>query len=559
MPLGLKNHIKEDFLESHKKLMVKLCLISSVLFIAWAFLNSVLEDTHFEIWPIRIGISIYFLLIGILGIRKKDLKLETLEWLFCLGAFCAVTYAFAISWIHGFHPAWVAGTLLIIVGGLNFLSFRGTQLFFSAAVLILGFTSLTNQNAFSIMSASSVFTSYITALVVGLFSSVQRNRFLQHVLKTESQQSQILKAMSEAILVCDSFGRVIAFNPAAMAILGLNGKQLLDKSLVELPIGFIREDGRDFESSELPFAIAKTNGQEVFNMTVGVKKLSGEITWVSANAVPIFRSFESDLEHILLTFRDITKLKVAMEKINEQKASLFNTSKLSALGEMSAGIAHEINNPLMIIFMQGELIKRRLKQAKFTKENFESAIDKIIETSERIAKIVKSMRSLSRQNENDQLVPVQVGAIYQDIKQISLGGLSELEIDLQFVGNSETSIHARPGEFAQVLLNLINNSRDAILKLEKKWIKVEVKETDNSAVEISVTDSGSGIPVESRAKIMEPFYTTKEVGKGTGLGLSLVRTIVKNHNGEFALDTSSPHTRFIITLPKVADESQKTA
>jgi signal transduction histidine kinase len=104
----------------------------------------------------------------------------------------------------------------------------------------------------------------------------------------------------------------------------------------------------------------------------------------------------------------------------------------------------------------------------------------------------------------------------------------------------------------------MSNSFDAVETLPEKWIQVETRDL-GERVEFSVTDSGSGIPAEYRARLLQPFFTTKEIGKGTGLGLSVSRGIVEAHQGSLTLDTQCPHTRFVVSLPKTQSRMEKEA
>jgi len=100
------------------------------------------------------------------------------------------------------------------------------------------------------------------------------------------------------------------------------------------------------------------------------------------------------------------------------------------------------------------------------------------------------------------------------------------------------------------------NSMQAVSSLEEKWISLEAERTTDGYVKLKITDSGRGIPPEHRSKIMEPFYTTKPVGQGTGLGLSISAGIIKTHNGTLDINTQSPNTQFVITLPIVDEENE---
>jgi signal transduction histidine kinase len=112
----------------------------------------------------------------------------------------------------------------------------------------------------------------------------------------------------------------------------------------------------------------------------------------------------------------------------------------------------------------------------------------------------------------------------------------------------------RGAEICQVLMNLLTNALDAVEGSASAWVKLEVKEAGKMA-EISVCDSGTGIPQGLRSRILEPFFTTKEPGKGLGLGLSISRTIVEAHGGKLVLNESVPYTRFTFTLPIAQEEA----
>ena len=109
-------------------------------------------------------------------------------------------------------------------------------------------------------------------------------------------------------------------------------------------------------------------------------------------------------------------------------------------------------------------------------------------------------------------------------------------------------IPCREAQISQVLLNLIANAADAVQDLSERWIRIEVSRNAD-AVEIAVTDSGGGIPDEIRARVMQPFFTTKPAGQGTGFGLSISRAFAEAHAGTLTIDVASPHTRFVVTLP----------
>lgn len=233
-------------------------------------------------------------------------------------------------------------------------------------------------------------------------------------------------------------------------------------------------------------------------------------------------------------------------KLNEAK--LIHSSKMASLGEMSAGVSHEINNPLAIIHGSGFRALRYLKQEPPDLFEVEADLQRVIGNCDRIARIVRGLRAFSRNVEDEPLSPTPINSIIGDVLDLAGEKLKNhgvgLNIDLQYDGN----VNCRSVQLGQVLMNLINNAYDAVLKSPKAEIHVISQKLDN-AVQIVVEDNGCGIPAPIRDRILEPFFTTKEVGKGTGLGLSISKGIVEAHHGRLWLDAESERTRFVIELP----------
>lgn len=268
--------------------------------------------------------------------------------------------------------------------------------------------------------------------------------------------------------------------------------------------------------------------------------------WVRGNANPEKSGDGSILWHGFIS--DITELKKQDEVIN-------HTFKMASLGEMAAGIAHEINNPLTIIKGASQQIVSHLKKETFDKEKILKHAEKIDLTTERISKIVKGLKFFSNEKRVDQFKNETIMGIIEDT--ISLCSEKFKNNDVVFnlkcpINAGQLSVECHSVEISQVLINLLNNAYDAIEFFEEKWIELEIQDNSESVV-ISVTDCGHGIKPEDISKILTPFYSTKDVGKGTGLGLSISHKIIESHNGKFWVDSSCKNTKFVFEIPKFHD------
>jgi C4-dicarboxylate-specific signal transduction histidine kinase len=217
-------------------------------------------------------------------------------------------------------------------------------------------------------------------------------------------------------------------------------------------------------------------------------------------------------------------------------------SKFSALGVMSSGIAHEINNPLTVIKAKVHQIKKNINNSSPDKTLLD--LDIISKTTDRIHKIVNGLRSFARDSSEDPFERLTSKQVIQASLDLCHERFHQFGVQVIVNHNVDFVINGRETQLVQVLVNLLSNAFDAITNLNEKWIQVDVNDYT-----ISITDSGSGIPKAIAEKLMQPFFTTKEVGKGVGLGLSISKGIIADHGGKLFLDTSAPNTRFVIEFP----------
>jgi signal transduction histidine kinase len=246
-----------------------------------------------------------------------------------------------------------------------------------------------------------------------------------------------------------------------------------------------------------------------------------------------------------VTFIVIYRFVLLNEKMN---IKLLHNSKFSSLGEMAAGISHEINNPLSSILLGTKFIRMELLKQQPVPENLIKTLEATERASKRAAQIIQGLSLFSRNASTDSHLEMDLKKCIDETlklcEQRFLMGKIELKIKL----SDNPIILGNPTQISQVLVNILNNAYDALKNEEHKWILIEQK-IDKNYLYLSITDSGKGIPKKHRQKIMQPFFTTKNIGEGTGLGLSISKGILEAHNGELTLDLESKNTKFILKFP----------
>jgi C4-dicarboxylate-specific signal transduction histidine kinase len=243
------------------------------------------------------------------------------------------------------------------------------------------------------------------------------------------------------------------------------------------------------------------------------------------------------------------KVQEKTKHLMDREAQLLNSAKMSALGEMAGGIAHEINTPLGTLGLASSEIEELINEPEVDRSTIAELAKISTETVKRISLIIQGLRTFSRDGSVDTFNPAQVKYIIETTLALCKEKIKNSKIKLE-VGPipEDLTINCQAVQISQILLNLISNACDAVEGLDEQWIKVAVEFSDDQ-VHLSVADSGPGIKSDIQNKIFQPFFTTKDIGKGTGIGLSISQGIANQHNGTLMLNPNSKNTQFVLSLP----------
>lgn len=414
--------------------------------------------------------------------------------------------------------------------GIIFCEYYTGERIFTLSPLVLG-----------IVRYNNIFTLF-AALVLQLFYLRYSLGIKEKMLKkTLFQNLYYRKALDQAAIVAvtDKSGTITEVNDNFCTISGYERNELIGQNHRLLNSG--HHDKKFFVNVWKTISSGQPWRGEICN-----KAKNGQtLYWVDSVIVPCFDENNEIEKYFSIRF-DITQKKISEEK-------LVHSAKMSSLGEMAAGVAHEINTPLAINKLLVENALNKLEMNTIGAEGLTEILKKMDKAISRIAKIVHGLKCFSREAEGDPMQAEDLAQIIDETLSLCQQRFIQNSVQLQVTPLKEAVfIDCRKVDISQVVLNFLTNSYDAVVDLAEKWVRIDV-EVYSETVKLIITDSGSGIKPEVASKIFQPFFSTKSVGKGTGLGLSISIATIKSHHGTIQLDPSCANTRFIIELPKKSD------
>lgn len=366
----------------------------------------------------------------------------------------------------------------------------------------------------------------------------ERMEALEKLKRTEQKFKGLLEGAPDAVVIANQDGNIVLINAETQKLFGYNRQELIGK-----PIETLIPDHLKIKSPLQQKSYFKSpSGRDL----IGLKKNGIEFP-IEISLSPL--QTEDGLL-VMSAIRDITERKEIERQLRDQEAKTVYSSKMAALGQMAAGIGHEINNPLSIIKGTAEDLAYQMQLSDVPREHILEKLKMLENTSSRIAKIITGLRNFSREDSKSPYSTISLHNVVSETLSLCRHRIQTNNIELKCHPiPKEYDVDCHPAQLSQVLLNLLNNACDSIDPLKEKWIEIDFADLGNF-FQLIFTDSGKGINSSVREKIFYPFFTTKEPGQGTGLGLSISRKIIEDHGGTLELNTASKHTQFIVQIPR---------
>jgi signal transduction histidine kinase/ActR/RegA family two-component response regulator len=357
-----------------------------------------------------------------------------------------------------------------------------------------------------------------------------RRRLEAHEREADMLLRKVLEACPAHVIMSRvGDGQIMYRSPAATELLGTS------RSAHEHFAS--REQRADFVTALLP------NGR-VDDMPLNCLRPDGRSFPASISARLIDYRGE---EVVVASIVDLSREVAMRAELAAQRETIFQNEKMSALGELLAGVAHELNNPLSVVVGHALMLREEASDPEVARRT-----EKIGQAAERCARIVKSFLAMARQ-QPAALAPVDFDAVIRTgldaVLNAPAGVGAEVEVAL---AGGLPQVMADADQLAQVVVNLVTNADQAIARSGRPGrIRVATGyHAGTRSVELTVADNGPGIPVAIRKRVFEPFFTTKEVNEGTGIGLALCHRVVASHGGRIRLEeTPGGGATFVVRLP----------
>lgn len=391
-------------------------------------------------------------------------------------------------------------------------------------------------------------------------AELERERAEKTLQESEPRLSEAQQIARIGSWEWDIIKNKMCYSDAVYCIFGLSSQEFGDT--YDAFLDRIHPDDSAFVRESIDKALSE---RKPYDIKYRITLKDNTIRFIHEKVVVLFDNMGIRPVRMVGTIQDISEIKQAEEEQSRLREQLERVSKLESIGKLAGGIAHDFNNILTVISGYGQLLNKELKGD----DPFKAYVEKIVTSADRAAQLTQGLLAFGRKQISDQK-PVEINELMKSSECLMrrlLGEDIELTISLT---DKKCIVMADSGQIEQVMMNLATNARDAmphggeiiihtnIIELDNEYRKTHGYGETGKYVLLSFSDTGEGMDEETRKRIFEPYFTTKDVGKGTGLGLSIVYGIVKQHNGYInAYSEPGKGTSFKIYLPLIESAVEK--
>jgi len=370
----------------------------------------------------------------------------------------------------------------------------------------------------------------------------ERRQAEESLRASEEKYRVIVENSSDVIFTTDAREDYVYVSPSVTKVFGYQPEELIGKPFISFihpdDLGIIKEEIRRTYEPDFSFAS---------DIEYRLRHASGEWRWVISKGNRVADA-NGNFLHFIGIIRDVTALKQAQEERQRMEDKAQVASRLAVVGEMAAGVAHEINNPLTGVLGFSQMLLEKPN----VPEDVKAELRLIVDGSQRVADIVKRLLTFARQTKPVKSV-TDINSLIDNTLKLReyVFKTANINVVTRFDPELPWSV-VDPGQMQQVFLNIIVNAEQAMKTAHGRGTLTVTTETKGNNIFLSFQDDGPGIKPENMKRLFEPFFTTKAPGEGTGLGLSLSRSIILEHNGRMSVESQFGHgANFVIELPVV--------
>ena len=385
-------------------------------------------------------------------------------------------------------------------------------------------------------------------LFVGIIRDTTEQHEVERALREQTERLRsILETVPDAIIVIDEKGAIESFSPAAERLFGWSNAEIAGRNvniLMPAPYqqqhdGYLDRYKRTGERRIIGIGRVVV-GQRRDGSTFPMELAVGEMNRSSGR---FFTGF----------VRDLTERQDTDKRLQELQSELLHVARLSDMGQMASALAHELNQPLSAVINWTQAARRTLTTGGDTSSKVLGYMDNAIAQAERAGQIIRRLRDFIERGETDQQTE-DISQVVEEAAALALVGAKESGVRATFnLATGLPPVMIDKVQVQQVVINLVRNAIEAMAAVEERRLTVGTGIAQDGMIEVSVADTGPGLPPEVATKLFQPFVTTKD--KGMGLGLSISRSIIDNLGGRLrAASNTDGGVTFSFSLPVAYDE-----